>query len=58
MATANLKVKSLQAKIRLPVHFPDERVVDAYMHPQVDNSKDKFEFSRPDLQVTVCFTWK
>lgn len=31
--------------------FPSQAVVDAYLHPQVDDSKEKFTWSTPDLNM-------
>ena len=46
-------VRNLKGKTDLPKDFPSPVVIDAYMNPVVDKSKEKFEFSRPDLQVTL-----
>ena len=35
----------------VPKNFPDGKVVEAYMKPSVDDSKDKFEFRTPDVPV-------
>ncbi|KAK3245450.1 hypothetical protein CYMTET_44982 [Cymbomonas tetramitiformis] len=39
----------------LPDTFPSESVVRAYIEPQVDRSKDKFEWARPDLALLRHF---
>ena len=31
------------------VGFPSDAVVDAYLNPAVDESRESFEWSRPDL---------
>lgn len=41
--------KKLKQKIVLDDDFPSERVADAYLHPRVDESTEKFQWSRPDL---------
>jgi len=31
--------------------FPSEAVVDAYLHPTVDESCDEFSWAKPDLDL-------
>jgi DNA excision repair protein ERCC-5 len=35
----------------LPKNFPDRKILDAYMKPAVDESKEKFEFRTPDVPI-------
>ncbi|CAD7696364.1 unnamed protein product [Ostreobium quekettii] len=39
----------------LPESFPSAAVLQAYTSPQVDRSKDKFVFGRPDLEILRSF---
>jgi DNA excision repair protein ERCC-5 len=41
----------------LPAQFPSDKVVHAYMHPQVDRAKDKFEWGCPDRQLLHQFCY-
>ncbi|PWW78510.1 hypothetical protein C7212DRAFT_278042 [Tuber magnatum] len=43
------KFRKNSAKIFLPTNFPDPRVDEAYMHPEVDNDSSQFEWGMPDL---------
>jgi hypothetical protein len=36
---------------QLPAKFPDRAVLEAYSKPRVDTSKDRFQFSVPDVEV-------
>lgn len=36
---------------QLPANFPSKPVLEAYLQPRVDASKDKFEFRSPDIGV-------
>ena len=38
-----------QKDLFLSTDFPDRRVFDAYMRPQVDDSEARFEWGLPDL---------
>jgi 5'-3' exonuclease len=38
-----------------PKHFPDERVLTAYMKPIVDSSNERFSWGIPDLQKLIIF---
>ncbi|GMH40145.1 hypothetical protein BSKO_08049 [Bryopsis sp. KO-2023] len=39
----------------LPESFPNPAVVEAYITPKVDGSKEKFTFGRPDLEMLRSF---
>ncbi|KAK4451570.1 hypothetical protein QBC34DRAFT_423568 [Podospora aff. communis PSN243] len=41
--------KSHAAKLFLPLGFPSPAVVEAYLHPEVDSSPEKFQWGVPDL---------
>lgn len=41
----------------LPAQFPSEKVVQAYVQPQVDRAKDKFEWGCPDRQLLHQFCY-
>ena len=43
------KFKRNSAKIFLPVGFPDKRVDEAYLHPEVDSDPSPFAWGVPDL---------
>ncbi|KAF8253994.1 PIN domain-like protein [Wilcoxina mikolae CBS 423.85] len=43
------------AKIFLPPSFPDPRVEDAYIHPEVDSDPSAFEWGVPDLEGLRTF---
>jgi DNA excision repair protein ERCC-5 len=38
-----------------PEGFPNERVVDAYLKPTVDRSKEDFEWGKPDMDLLRLF---
>ncbi|KAH7381705.1 hypothetical protein BKA66DRAFT_531055 [Pyrenochaeta sp. MPI-SDFR-AT-0127] len=42
-------------KLFLPVAFPDERVADAYLHPEVDSDPEPFQWGVPDLAALRTF---
>ncbi|KAK4175125.1 hypothetical protein QBC36DRAFT_388471 [Triangularia setosa] len=42
--------KSQATKLFLPVGFPSPAVFDAYLHPEVDNSQEPFQWGVPDLE--------
>ncbi|KAM0335335.1 hypothetical protein ACHAQA_000380 [Verticillium albo-atrum] len=42
--------KSQAAKLFLPVGFPNPAVKDAYMHPEVDDSPETFQWGVPNLE--------
>jgi hypothetical protein len=41
----------------LPAQFPSDKVVQAYVQPQVDRAKDKFEWGCPDRQLLHQFCY-
>ncbi|KAK0631928.1 hypothetical protein B0T14DRAFT_490382 [Immersiella caudata] len=41
--------KSHSAKLFLPLGFPSPAVAEAYFHPEVDSSPEKFQWGVPDL---------
>ncbi|EXJ81425.1 DNA excision repair protein ERCC-5 [Capronia epimyces CBS 606.96] len=41
--------KTVQKRIFLPPGFPDHRVDEAYLHPEVDSSPEPFQWGLPDL---------
>lgn len=43
--------KNLKSKIKLAEDFPNIEVAEAYINPQVDDSKDPFEWSVPNLDA-------
>lgn len=45
------KVRAKLAKLVLAERFPDAKVVDAYLNPDVDHSTEKFSWGRPDLDA-------
>lgn len=49
------KHKSVRKSWNLPTGFPSTEVVAAYLDPKVDNSKEKFTFARPDLDLLRHF---
>lgn len=50
--------KNFKKSWELPETFPDMRVIDAYRHPLVDGSLQKFEWGRPDFDKIKAFTNK
>ncbi|KAI1436790.1 PIN domain-like protein [Xylaria sp. CBS 124048] len=42
--------KSHATKLFLPPGFPSPAVFDAYLHPDVDNSAERFEWGSPDVE--------
>jgi 5'-3' exonuclease len=38
-----------------PKHFPDEKVLAAYLNPVVDKSEDRFSWGVPDLDKLIAF---
>jgi len=40
-----------QRQLSLPPSFPDEAVRRAYQSPEVDNSREEFEWGKPDLDL-------
>ncbi|RPB01699.1 hypothetical protein L873DRAFT_1827033 [Choiromyces venosus 120613-1] len=43
------KFRKNATKLFLPTNFPDTRVDEAYLHPEVDRDPSKFEWGMPDL---------
>ncbi|KAI3637368.1 hypothetical protein MIR68_004017 [Amoeboaphelidium protococcarum] len=41
--------KAAMQKYQFPLRFPDRRVLDAYLHPEVDNSSQEFQWQFPKL---------
>lgn len=37
--------------------FPDHRIVDAYLKPTVDDSKEAFSWALPDLDILREYPW-
>lgn len=50
------KVRAKLRKFVLPQSFPDEKVFDAYLNPEVDSSMEKFTWGRPDLDALRDYT--
>ena len=42
----------------IPESFPDARIIDAYMNPNVDTSSIDFEWGAPDLNGIRKFMWE
>ena len=49
------KHKSARLRWTVPKDFPSNKVFQAYSHPVVDNSKDKFTFGVPDHENIRSF---
>ncbi|KAH9271690.1 hypothetical protein BASA83_006058 [Batrachochytrium salamandrivorans] len=43
------KLRNLAKKLDIPESFPDPRVLDAYIHPEVDGDPTDFTWAEPDL---------
>lgn len=41
----------MRTKIDIPDDFPSEKVVEAYLQPEVDPSDERFSWSLPDLDA-------
>ncbi|CAB3368985.1 Hypothetical predicted protein [Cloeon dipterum] len=55
----NMRRKRLKTSLRdVCFHdgFPSEAVVNAYIHPQVSEAKDRFSWSKPDIEGLIKFT--
>ncbi|KAF2856718.1 DNA excision repair protein-like protein Rad2 [Plenodomus tracheiphilus IPT5] len=57
--------KNQGTKLFLPPTFPDPRVADAYLHPEVDSDPEPFQWGVPDLaalrtflQSQIGWTWE
>ena len=49
------KHKSARLRWVVPKDFPSKKVLQAYSHPVVDTSKEKFSFGRPDHENIRLF---
>ncbi|KAI9807865.1 MAG: hypothetical protein M1825_005171 [Sarcosagium campestre] len=49
------KFRRNAARIFLPPSFPVAAVTDAYLHPEVDSSRDQFQWGVPDLDALRSF---
>ncbi|XP_032243237.2 DNA excision repair protein ERCC-5 homolog isoform X2 [Nematostella vectensis] len=49
------KIKTKLRTVALPTGFPSREVYDAYTDPVVDESRDRFEWARPDLHEIRMF---
>ncbi|KAI2477590.1 DNA-repair protein rad13 [Pyrenophora tritici-repentis] len=47
--------KNQGTKLFLPPNFPDPRVTDAYLHPEVDSDPEPFQWGVPDLAALRTF---
>lgn len=47
--------RSQATKLFLPTAFPDARVADAYLHPEVDSDPEPFQWGVPDLAALRTF---
>ncbi|KAH9868413.1 hypothetical protein J1614_007485 [Plenodomus biglobosus] len=47
--------KNQATKLFLPPTFPDPRVADAYLHPEVDSDPEPFQWGVPDLAALRAF---
>ena len=57
ISIANFHNKHKSARLRwvLPTDFPSQKVFQAYSHPVVDNSREKFIFGTPDQDSIRLF---
>ena len=49
------KYKKQLTKLFLPPHFPDQRVNEAYLNPEVDSTPESFQWGVPDLSALRSF---
>jgi DNA excision repair protein ERCC-5 len=49
------KHRSARTRWIPPKYFPDEKVLNAYLHPVVDTSEERFSWGTPDLDALVDF---
>ena len=49
------KHASLRKKWDVPASFPNDRVIDEYLSPKVDPSKDSFRWGKPDVVLLQAF---
>ncbi len=47
--------KTVQKKLFLPPNFPDERIDEAYLYPEVDSNAEPFQWGVPDLDRLRAF---
>ncbi|KAG1692297.1 DNA repair protein complementing XP-G cells [Nymphon striatum] len=52
------KIKAKLKTLSLAKNFPDLNVFNAYMEPEVDDSKEKFSWSTPDLDMLRQFAFQ
>ncbi|MPC68582.1 DNA repair protein complementing XP-G cells [Portunus trituberculatus] len=50
------KIRQKLAQVNLPESFPNESVFDAYLVPEVDESKEKFSWAVPNVEALRVFT--
>ncbi|KAG8183978.1 hypothetical protein JTE90_007411 [Oedothorax gibbosus] len=50
------KVRAKLLKLVLGESFPDEKVFEAYLKPEIDESTEKFTWGRPDLDALRDYT--
>ncbi|KAK7068541.1 Xeroderma pigmentosum G I-region, partial [Halocaridina rubra] len=50
------KVRQKMSKVLLPESFPSEQVYQAYLEPEVDESKEKFSWAVPNVDALRQFT--
>ena len=46
-----LTLVTSQCQYPLPAGFPDAAVHESYLHPEVDDSSEPFEWGKPDLDL-------
>lgn len=47
--------KNYKKHWELPEEFPSQKVIDAYMKPCVDESKEKFQWGKPHIELLKKF---
>jgi DNA excision repair protein ERCC-5 len=52
------KHRTAQTRWNMPEGFPAENVLQAYLHPVVDKSEERFSWGRPDVDRLVHFCQK
>lgn len=52
-----LRHRGVRKNWDVPDSFPNSAIVEAYMHPQIDSSKEKIIFGKPDLDLLKPFCW-
>ncbi|KAK8380780.1 hypothetical protein O3P69_008013 [Scylla paramamosain] len=50
------KIRQKLAQVSLPESFPNKGVFDAYLVPEVDESKEKFSWAVPNVEALRVFT--